>query len=269
MGYELTGLIVGIKGAGEMASAVAWRLYQANIKRILMTEIPQPLAVRRKVSFCEAVYEGEQVVEGVRAWRVEDLEGLRKAWEKGFIGVAVDPQWRLLSELRPHVVVDAVLAKRNLGTTLADAPLVIALGPGFTAGVHAHMVIETNRGHNLGRVITEGDAEPNTGIPGDISGHSADRVLRAPTEGIFRSLSSIGDRVSQGQTVGEVGGQSVTAGVGGVIRGLIRDGTPVHRGLKLGDIDPRGRVEFCHTISDKARAIAGSVLEAILRVYNR
>lgn len=269
MGYELRELIVGIKGAGEMASAVAWRLYQANIRRILMAEIPNPLAVRRQVSFCEAVHEGRQVVEGVEAVLVGDQAGVRWAWEQGRVAVAVDPQWGLLKSLRPHVVVDAVLAKRNLGSTLADAPLVVALGPGFVAGVDAHMVIETNRGHNLGRVITEGEAEPNTGIPGEIAGHSSDRVLRASADGMFEAVCAIGDLVSPGQVVGRVGDAEIQARVGGVIRGLIRNGTPVSKGLKIGDIDPRGRREFCASISDKARAIAGSVLEAVLRVYNR
>lgn len=269
MGYELTGLMVGIKGAGEMASAVAWRLYKANIKRILMAEIPRPLAVRRQVSFCEAVYDGQKEVEGVVAVLVQDIPGLEKAWAQGHIGVAVDPHWDLIKALRPHVLVDAILAKRNLGTSRSEAPLVIALGPGFKAGVDAHMVIETNRGHDLARIITEGEAQPNTGVPGEIGGYTEERVLRAPAEGVFLAVKSIGDLVSPGDLVGRVEQAEVRAGVGGVIRGLIRDGTPVRKALKIGDIDPRGRREFCPTISDKARSIAGSVLEAVLRVYNR
>mgnify|MGYP000297785234 CR=1 FL=1 len=269
MFYSLRELIVGIKGAGEMASAVAWRLYMANIRHIFMAEVPNPLAVRRKVSFCEAVHEGRQEVEGVTAVLVQDLPGLHKAWAEGQIAVAVDPEWKLLGSLRPHVLVDGILAKRNLGTSVAEAPLVIALGPGFRAGLDAHMVIETNRGHDLARIIEEGEAQPNTGVPGEIGGHTEQRVLRAPAEGVFRAVRAIGDMVSAGDLVGRVDAAEVRAGVGGVIRGLIRDGTPVNKALKIGDIDPRGRKEFCPTISDKARSIAGSVLEAVLRVYNR
>lgn len=262
-------LVVGIKGAGEMASAVAWRLYQANMKRILMVEVPEPLAVRRKVSYCEAVHEGVQVIEGVGGVLIQDLRALQEAWAKGYIGVAVDPKWELLESLGPHVIVDGILAKRNLGTSVAEAPVVIALGPGFEAGVHAHMVIETNRGHDLGRIITRGEAQPNTGVPGEIGGYTEERVLRAPVEGVFRAVKDIGDLVSSGDLVGRVGQAEVRASVQGVIRGLIRDGTRVKKALKIGDVDPRARREYCDTISDKARAIAGSVLEAILRVYNK
>lgn len=269
MSYSLSQLIVGIKGAGEMASAVAWRLHMANIRRIFMAEVPNPLAVRRKVSFCEAVHEGRQEVEGVTAVLVQDLPALHKAWAEGHIGVAVDPEWKLLASLRPHVLVDGILAKRNLGTSVSEAPLVIALGPGFRAGADAHMVIETNRGHDLARIIEEGEAQPNTGVPGEIGGYTEQRVLRAPAQGVFRAVKAIGEVVSAGDLVGRVDEAEVRAGVGGVIRGLIRDGTPVKKALKIGDIDPRGKKEFCPTISDKARSIAGSVLEAVLRVYNR
>lgn len=269
MGYTLTGLVVGIKGAGEMASAIAWRLYNANIRKILMAEVREPLAVRREVSFCEVVYRAHKEVEGVKGVLVGDELSLRMAWQEGFVAVAIDPQWEFLKSVRPHVIVDAILAKRNLGTNLAEAPLVLALGPGFRAGVDCHMVIETNRGHNLGRIITDGEAEPNTGIPGEIAGHTEDRVIRAPSDGVFRARLSIGDMVKEGDVVGEIEGCEVRVKVRGVLRGLIRDGTRVSKGLKLGDVDPRGRKEYCYTISDKARAIAGSVLEAILRVYNR
>lgn len=251
-----------------MASAVAWRLYMARIRRIIMLEVEFPLAVRREVSFCEAVHEGRKVVEGVEAVRVKGVEEVRAVWGTERIAVVVDPTWSVLPELGPHVVVDAILAKRNLGTTLQEAPLVIGLGPGFVAGSDVHMVIETNRGHNLGRIITSGSAEPNTGVPGTIAGYAAERVLRAPCDGVFRGLRTIGDRIRKGEVVGEVEGKPIQAEIDGVLRGLIRSGTYVRQGLKLGDIDPRGEVDYCATISDKARAIAGSVLEAILRVYN-
>lgn len=251
-----------------MASAVAWRLYMARIRRIVMLEVESPLAVRREVSFCEAVHHGRKVVEGVEAVRVHNLEEIRAAWERDRIAVVVDPAWGILPGLSPHVVVDAILAKRNLGTTLQEAPLVIGLGPGFVAGRDVHMVIETNRGHNLGRIITSGSAEPNTGIPGTIAGYAAERVLRAPCNGIFTALKAIGEQVRKGEVVGGIGERVVRAEIDGVLRGLIRSGTYVRQGLKLGDIDPRGEAAYCTTISDKARAIAGSVLEAIMRVYN-
>jgi len=231
-------------------------------------EVPKPLAVRRAVSFCEAVHEGAKRVEGVEALRVSDEAGVHLAWSRGRIAVAVDPQWRLAGRLTPDVLVDGILAKRNLGTALHEAPLVVALGPGFEAGVDAHLVIETNRGHNLGRVISQGRAEPDTGVPGEISGYSEERVLRAPEDGLFGAWQEIGDLVVAGQPVGWVGAREVTASLEGVVRGLIRSDTPVQKGLKIGDIDPRGVREYCHTISDKARAIAGSVLEAILRTCN-
>ena len=260
--------MVGIKGAGEMASGVAWRLWQANIRRIFMLEIPRPLAVRRRVSFCEAVYEKEFAVDGVPAVRVESADETYHAWEQGKIAVAVDPQWALIALMQPQIVIDAILAKMNIGTRLDEAPLVIGLGPGFQAGVDVHMVIETNRGHNLGRVLLSGAAEANTGIPGDIGGYAQERVLRAPCGGIFTTEVEIGASVKQGALIGAVAGEPVPAGIAGVIRGLLRGGIEVERGAKLGDIDPRSEVGYCATVSDKALAIGGAALEAILRVYN-
>jgi len=257
-----------IKGAGEMASAVAWRLYMANLKKILMLDTSDPLAVRRAVSFCEAVHDGHQTVEGVEAISVFEPADIYAAWERKQIAVAADPQWRLLKQLRPDLVVDAILAKKNLGTGMNEAALVIGLGPGFIAGSDVHLVIETNRGHNLGRIITQGAAEPNTGIPGNIAGFTEERVLRAPADGLFKARRSIGDMVKAEAIIGSVAGVTVYAPIGGVIRGLIRSDTDVSKGLKIGDIDPRGRKANCYTISDKARAIGGSVLEAVMRVYN-
>jgi xanthine dehydrogenase accessory factor len=253
-------LRIAIKGAGEMASAVAWRLYMANLRWIVMMETAMPLAVRREVAFCEAIYAASKSVEGVEAVKVSGVEQLPAVWDRGKIAVIVDPHGETLRKIRPDVLVDAVLAKRNLGTRLNHAALVIGLGPGFVAGVDAHVVIETRRGHDLGRILTVGSAEPNTGIPEPIDGIAAERVLRAPEEGVFLSSGRIGDRVEKGAVVGRIGG---------VLRGLIHPGTWVTRGLKIGDIDPRGNVTNCFTISDKARAIAGSVLEAVLRTYNR
>jgi len=265
---QLRKLIIVIKGAGEMASAVAWRLYMANMQKILMLETDNPLAVRREVSFCEAVHDGNKAVENVEAVRVLSLSDIHLAWERGKIAVAPDPQWHLLAKIRPDLVVDAMLAKRNLGTRLPEAGLVIALGPGFRAGNDVHLVIETKRGHDLGRIITAGAAEPNTGIPGRIGGFAEERVLRAPLDGNFKARRSIAERVKAGDLVGLVQETEVRTKIGGVIRGLIRSDTAVTRGLKIGDVDPRGQASYCSTISDKARAIGGSVLEAVLRVYN-
>lgn len=264
---HLCQFLIGIKGAGEMGSAIAWRLHMARMRNIFMTETRHPLAVRRRVSFCEALWEGTAEVEGVTAVKAGDANGVRAAWKNGNIAVITDPEWRIGRDIRPNVLADAILAKRNLGTRPKDAPLVIGLGPGFTAGSDVHMVIETHRGHNLGRIITAGCAEPNTGIPGDIGGHTAKRVLKAPVSGVFRAQAVIGDLIRDGDITGTVDGEPIQAETGGVIRGLIRSGTRIPRGMKVGDIDPRGIASYCHTISDKARAISGSVLEAILRWY--
>jgi xanthine dehydrogenase accessory factor len=266
--HKLSNLIVVIKGAGEMASAVAWRIYMANIRQILMLETSSPLAVRRAVSFCEALHDGHQIVEGVKAKRADSPDDVRACWKKGNIAVCSDPDWKLPAKFQPDVVIDAILAKKNLGTAMDEAPLVIGIGPGFTAGEDVHMVVETTRGHHLGRIITDGRAEPNTGIPGSISGYTQERVLRAPCEGEFKAAYSIGDSVKKGESIGTVAADPVRAQIDGVLRGLIRSATQVHPGFKIGDIDPRGDARYCHTISDKARAISGSVLEAILRIYN-
>lgn len=265
---KLTDLIVVIKGAGEMASAVAWRLYMAHIRQIMMLETSSPLAVRRAVSFCEALHNRQQTVEGVIAKRADASNDVRVCWEKGYIAVCNDPAWKLPAKFQTDVVVDAILAKKNLGTAVAEAPLVIGLGPGFIAGQDVHMVVETNRGHHLGRIITDGSAELNTGIPGEISGYAEERVLRAPCAGEFKTACSIGDPVKKGEPIGTVAADAVRAQIDGVLRGLIRNATQVQPGLKIGDIDPRGDASYCHTISEKARAISGSVLEAILRAFN-
>jgi len=267
MGIPLSRIIVGIKGAGEVASAVAHRLYMASIRRIFMMEIRHPLAVRRKVSFCEAARKGKKRVEGVEAVFVKKNE-IERAWKKSKIALINDPEWKIMDEIEPDVEVDAILAKKNLGTRITDAPIVIALGPGFYAGKEAHYVVETNRGHNLGRLIAKGFAASNTGIPGNIAGYSAERVLRSPDDGIFYSERKIGDCVKSEDFIGNVGKEKVTAGIGGIVRGLLRSGDQVYKGLKIGDIDPRNIEEYCTTISDKARAVSGSVLEAILRKHS-
>ena len=262
-------LVVLIRGAGEMATGVAHRLYQSHLK-VCLLEIAKPLAVRRTVCFSEAIYDGEKEVEGVRAKFVATPDEISSVWTEEMIPVLVDPDARQTRDsLKPDVVVDAILAKINLGTRSDDASLVIGLGPGFAAGKDVHAVIETNRGHHLGRVILKGEAEPDTGIPGEIGGYSAERVLRTMKKGVFRSTQSIGDQVSKGTVVAVVDDFPVMAQISGMIRGLLRDGVEVKRGTKVGDVDPRGKKEYCFTISEKARAIGGGVLEAILHQFNQ
>lgn len=265
--HPLKDLLVLVRGAGEMATGVAHTLWQAHLK-VWMTEIPHPLAVRREVSFCEAIYEGQKHVEGVVAEYVQTADEIHSTWKKGVIPLLIDPEAKSGDFLKPHVLVDAIVAKRNLGTRIGDAPLVIGLGPGFTAGRDVHVVIETQRGHDLGRLILDGEAEPNTGIPGIISGFSEERVLRAPAEGVFKPHKKIGERVREGEVVATVGDFPVKARIGGVLRGILRDGTRVREMMKAGDIDPRGKRGYCYSISDKARTIAGSVLKAILMHFN-
>lgn len=265
---NLSERVIAIKSGGEMASAVVWRLHHARMRRIVILETPHPLAVRRTVSFCEAVHDGVCMVEDVRGVRVDGPEQIEAVWAAGDVPVLIDPAWKSLEAIRPDVLIDAIIAKRNLGTGMADAPLVIGMGPGFTAGRDAHLVVETNRGHNLGRIITEGEAAPNTGIPGTIGGFSKERVLRAPVPGKLVWDCSLGDLVEKGQVLGHVAGSPVTAEIPGLLRGQIRPNGHVPQGLKLGDIDPRGDLSYLHTISDKGRALGGAVLECIMRVYN-
>lgn len=262
-------MTVLIRGAGEMATGVAHGLARAHF-RVCLTEIAQPQAVRRGVSFCEAIYDGEKEVEGITAKLVAEASQIAGVWAEGKLPLLVDPQSQVRSFLRLDVVVDAILAKRNLGTGLDWAPLVIGLGPGFQAGRDVHMVVETNRGHNLGRLFLKGEAEPNTGVPGNIGGFAEERVLRAPQEGVFRHNGrQIGDLVEAGETLAHVGQAPVLASIRGVLRGLLREGLPVTKGMKVGDVDARAKREHCFTISDKARAIAGGVLEGIMVFYNR
>ena len=261
-------LKVLIRGGGELASAVACRMAESHFN-VIMTEVPRPQAVRRNVSFCEAVYEGMKTVEGKTARRVASAGEARAAWKAGELALIVDPDTTIRSELKPDVEIDAIIAKKNMGTRMSDAELVIGLGIGFKAGKDVHIVIETNRGHNLGRVMLEGIAEPDTGDPGNIGGYTTERVMRAPRGGVFKTVKKIGDMVKAGDIVAYVEGEPVKAAIPGIVRGLLRDGTPVTKGFKSGDVDPRGNKEYCYTISDKGRTISGGVLEAILAYFNR
>jgi xanthine dehydrogenase accessory factor len=256
--------IILIKGAGDLATGVAVRLYRCGFK-VVMTEIPNPLMVRRSVSFGEAVYATQVEVEGVLARLVSNISDVHLSLGEGIVPVLVDPQADCRAELLPIALVDAIMAKSNLDTRITDAPCVIALGPGFSAGVDCHAVIETNRGHSLGRVIYTCSAEPDTGQPGSIDGKTEERILRSPIQGMVEGKATIGDRLIEGQTVALVNGQPVKTQIAGILRGLIHSGIFVPAGTKIGDVDPRAEPAHCQQISDKAFAIAGGVLEALLR----
>ncbi len=256
-------MLVLVRGAGDIATGIALRLHRAGMQ-VVMTDLPKPTAIRRTVSFSEAILQGQTTVEDVIA-RAVTVENVPAVLAAGEIPVLADPDCKCRAELQPQVLVDAILAKRNLGTEITDAPAVIAVGPGFTAGVDCHAVVETMRGHYLGRVIWEGQAMPNTAVPGLIGGYAGERVLRAPADGIFRSILEIGAQVQAGDVAGYVGDMPMTCTIGGILRGILPDGTPVHKGMKSGDVDPRCEQAHCTCASDKALAVGGGVLEAILQ----
>lgn len=263
----MNGVTVLLRGGGEMASGVAHCLALAGL-RVLITELPAPLAVRREVSFCEAVFDGCKTVEGVTARRIDDVSQASALWRRGELPILVDPAMECLNRLEPQVIVDALLAKRNTGLHRGMAPLTIGLGPGFRAPDEVHLAVETKRGHYLGRLIYQGAPTPNTGMPGNTGGYTYQRVLRAPTDGVFETHHKLGDMVQAGQSVATVDGQEVIAGVGGVLRGLIRPGFAVHQGLKIGDVDPRGELAYLYTIGEKPRTLGGAVLQAIIAHFN-
>jgi len=255
-------MLIVIRGGGDLATGVALRLYRSGMD-VVICETAVPTSIRRTVCFSEAVRLGEMMVEGVTARRAvpEEVPALLAA---GIIPVRVDPEGACIPGLRPDAVVDAILAKRNLGTSMDMAPIVVAAGPGFTAGVDCHAAVETMRGHYLGRVIYEGSPLPNTNIPGLIGGYAGERVLRAPADGVFAGAKRIGDRVEAGDVAGYVAGKPMVCTIGGTLRGLLADGVPVTKGMKSGDVDPRCEEAHCRCASDKALAVGGGVLEAIL-----
>jgi xanthine dehydrogenase accessory factor len=259
-------MIVLIRGGGDLASGVALRLQRTGL-RVVITELPQPLAVRRLVSFGEAIYSGEITVEGVTARRVADAtDTLRilQVFAKGQIPVLVDPQADSIKSLHPTVVIDARMMKRNAELIPTPVNLIIGLGPGFVVGENCHAVVETLRGHRLGRVYWQGSAAADTGAPDPVRGQSAQRVLRASADGVLQALVEIGQHVEADQAVAEIAGIAVAAPFAGVLRGLLHDGIPVKAGLKIGDVDPRDDPSYCTLVSDKALAVGGGVLEAIL-----
>jgi xanthine dehydrogenase accessory factor len=257
-------MFVFIKGAGDLASGIALRLFHAGFT-LAMTDIAQPTAVRRTVALSEAVRLGIAHVEDVTAVLARNADEARRIIASGRIPLFIDPGGVLARELAPDALVDAIVAKRNLGTRISDAPVVIGVGPGFTAGRDCHAVVETKRGHTIGRVITEGSALPNTGAPGDIGGYTVERLLRAPADGVFEGRAAIGDQVARGAVVATVSGAPLYANIDGILRGLLPSGLAVTKGMKAGDIDPRCERAHCFTVSDKALSVAGGVLEAILR----
>ena len=257
-----------IRGAGDLATGIALRLWRSGI-RVVLTDLERPTAIRRTVAFSEAIVYGETTVEDVTARLAANADEARALLAQGIVPVLADPGCACREALAPDALVDAILAKRNLGTRITDAPVVVGVGPGFTAGEDCHAVVETMRGHTLGRVIYRGSALPNTNIPGLIGGYAGERVLRAPAEGIFCQKLEIGAVVRAGDIAGEVAGQPMRCTIDGVLRGILADGTPVFRGMKAGDVDPRCKPEYCTTASDKALAVGGGVLEAVLHLHHQ
>lgn len=252
-----------IRGAGDLATGIALRLWRSGI-RVVLTDLERPTAIRRTVAFSEAIVYGETTVEDVTARPAANADEARALLTQGIVPVLADPGCACREALAPDALVDAILAKRNLGTRITDAPVVVGVGPGFTAGEDCYAVVETMRGHTLGRVIYSGSALPNTNIPGLIGGFAGERVLRAPCDGIFTAVHRIGDTVEEGETIGFVEGQPMKCTISGVLRGVLDDGVPVKKGMKSGDVDPRCKPEYCTTISDKALAVGGGVVEAVL-----
>ena len=296
-------LLIICRGAGDLATGIIHRLHRAG-HRVIALETDYPAAIRRQVSFCEAVYDGSAAVEGVTARLVPaladaetdtetysgendtpaahivsekwDSSAIEAVLEAGEVPLLIDPKGESIALLKPDIVVDAIIAKKNLGTTINMAPLVIGVGPGFTAGHDVHLVIESMRGHNLARIITDGMAQPNTGVPGNIAGFTSERVIHAPAAGYIHDVRKIGDIVQKGDEIARIYPDKesydnalseyvpVNATITGIIRGLIREGYYFRKGFKIADIDPReSEITNCFTISDKARSIAGSVLEAV------
>lgn len=264
--------LIIVRGGGDLATGTIHRLWSAGFP-VMSLETEKPAAIRRQVAVCEAIYDGEAVIEGMTAVRIEDADEAIPVIRSGNVPVLVDPEGKAIDDLSPEVVVDAIIAKKNMGTHRRMAPLTVALGPGFEAGRDVDVVIETKRGHNLGRALYSGSAAPNTGIPGNIGGFSKERVLHAAEDGIFRNTTGIGTIVEAGEEVARIEKEDgtralVTAPISGIVRGILRDGYPVTEGFKVADIDPRREeLSNCYTISDKARCIAGGVLEVVVRHF--
>ena len=256
---------VVVRGGGDVASGTIKRLHEAGFK-VIVLEVESPTAIRRTVSYSQCVFNGTATIEGTISRHCRTLDEMDDAHFRGEIPVVIDGKGEWIDIVRPKVVVDAILAKKNLGTDKSMADIVIGLGPGFKAGVDVDAVIETNRGHDLGRVIYEGEPQANTGAPGNIGGYTVERVIYSPDDGEIRVLRDIGSLVEKDEIIANVNGEEVRSKIKGVVRGMIADGTPVFKGMKIGDVDPRNQVKHCYGISDKARAVGGGVLEAILHL---
>ena len=256
-------MIIWVRGAGDIATGVAFRLHKSGFS-VVMSDLPQPTSIRRTICFSEAIIRGEARVEDITARFAANAEEAKKILAKGDVAVLSDPTGEIARKLHPIAVIDAILAKRNLGTKIDDAPIVVGIGPGFTAGEDCHAVVETARGHTLGRVYYSGSALPDTGIPGNIAGFSLERLLRAPRAGAFRGVKQIGDVVEAGEICAYVEDEPVVSRIRGVLRGLLPNGIEVYEGMKSGDVDPRCELSHCFTVSDKALAVGGGALEALL-----
>lgn len=261
--------LVIVRGGGDIATGTIHKLHSCGLK-VLVLETEKPSSIRRLVSFSEAVYHGQTFVEGVKAVLVKNKKEILEAFKNGVVPVAIDDRGQFIESLKPKVVVDAILAKKNLGTTKAMAPITIGLGPGFEAGEDVDAVIETMRGHDLGRIILKGSAQKNTGCPGVISGYSVERVIYSPYKGKIQNIKNVGEIIKAGEAIALIEGKEIKTEMAGVLRGIIKDGFQVSKGLKIADIDPRYEErKNCETISDKARCIAGSVLEAIILLQGK
>ena len=256
-------MIIWVRGAGDIATGVAFRLHKSGFS-VLMSDLPQPTSIRRTICFSEAIIRGEAKVEDITARFAANAEEAKKILANGDVAVLSDPTGEIARKLHPIAVIDAILAKRNLGTKIDDAPIVVGIGPGFTAGEDCHAVVETARGHTLGRVYYSGSALPDTGIPGNIAGFTLERLLRAPRAGAFRGVKQIGDVVGAGEICAYVEDEPVVSRIRGVLRGLLPNGIEVYEGMKSGDVDPRCELSHCFTVSDKALAVGGGALEALL-----
>ena len=256
--------IVIVRGGGDIASGAIQKLYRSGFK-VLVLETETPSAIRRKVAFCEAVYEKEIEIEGIKTRLVDNDEEIQDCWDSDIVPVMIDSRGKVIERLKPLAVVDGILAKQNFGTKRSMAPITVALGPGFSAPEDVDIVIETMRGHNLGRIIEEGRASENTGVPGIIAGFGIERVIYSDYSGVITNIEKIGNVVEKGDVIAVVGDNEIYASISGVLRGIIRDGYKVKKGLKIADIDPRiSEKDNCFTISDKARNIGGAVLESVL-----
>ena len=258
---------VWIRGAGDLATGIGAKFFRAGFD-VIMSDIAVPTTVRRTVAFSPAIYEGEQIVEGIKAKLCKDISEVDTVLKSNCVAVIVDESGDIMREYKPDIIIDAIIAKKNIGTKKNDASIVIGVGPGFEADVDCHAVVETKRGHNLGRVLWNGSAYPNTGVPGNIGGYTVERIIRATADGTFKAAVHIGDMVKAGDLLAYCDETPIYANIDGIVRGLLQDGVRVKKGMKSGDVDPRAERGYCFTISDKASAVGGGALEAVLSLLN-